>query len=172
MGGLVSLPPLPTPPEDLKIPDASQKNPSMSPKTLKQTVLPSVDQKINTDETIRNSSLLFLTAPPMDNVNLVVEKKKSLLEKQDTMTPSVEMKCTFKRGICTKHKLKGEKLTIKKRAWVKKKTGLAGWSTTRTVTYICKLDGNAESVGKSDTANSIPMPNRSPELEYSRTFGD
>ena len=72
--------------------------------------------------------------PP--NSNLVVGKKIFLLEKKETMTPSGEMNCTFKRGICTKHKLKGKKLTTKKRAWVKKKTGLAGWSTTRTVTYI------------------------------------
>ena len=136
---------------------------------------------------VENNKEMFLTAPLMEkeetmtpsvvveeppNLNLVVEKKIFLLEKKETMTPSVEMNCTFKRGICTKHKLKGEKLTIKKRTWVKKKTGLAGWSTTRTVTYICKMDEKAESVRKSDTTNSIPMPNRSPELELSRTFGD
>ena len=51
-----------------------------------------------------------------------------------------------------------------------KKTGLAGWSTSRTVTYRCRLGIKAESAGKVVITNDVPMPDRSPAVEHSRTF--
>ena len=53
-----------------------------------------------------------------------------------------------------------------------KKTGLAGWSTSRTVTYLCRLEVKAVSAKKVDITSDVPMPDRSPELKHSRTFGD
>ena len=123
-------------------------------KSAEQTVLPSVNQDPNTDDEIRNSDL-FLMAPLRDD------------GKHEAQTP-----CTFKRGVCTQHNLKGEKVITKKRSWVMKKTGLAGWSTSRTVTYLCRLEVKAVSSEKLDMANDVSMPDRSPEIEHSRTFGD
>ena len=47
--------------------------------------------------------------------------------------------CQFTRGKCTIHKLKGDKIVTKRKKWVLKKNGLYGYSTTRVVTYRCKL---------------------------------
>ena len=63
--------------------------------------------------------------------------------------PDVEMsnvvqECQFVRGICVEHKIKGEKLKIKHKAWVKKKFGY-GWLTTTKVKYSCNLMGNNSS---------------------------
>ena len=116
------------------------------------------------------------------NGEMLTEKMKSPLENIADTAPSVaenlnkdgeletQTPCTFKRGVCTEHNLRGEKVITKKRSWVMKKTGLAGWSTTRTVTYLCRFGMRAESAGIVDITNDVPMPNRSPALEHSRTF--
>ena len=152
-----------------------------SPGSTEETVLPSVEQDLNTDNIKRNDSL-FLKAPLKDDTDELTEKMKpppleniaeaapseaenlNIDGKLETKTP-----CTFVRGVCKKHNMKGEKVITKKRSWVMKKTGLAGWSTSRTVTYRCRLGIKAESAGIVVT-NDVPMPDRSPAVEYSRTF--
>ena len=46
-------------------------------------------------------------------------------------------KCQFKRGVCTIHKIKANKMVRTKKTWVKKKNGLCGWNTTKLVYYTC-----------------------------------
>ena len=46
-------------------------------------------------------------------------------------------KCQFKRGVCTLHKTKGNKMVRTKKSWVKKKNGLCGWNTSKVVYYTC-----------------------------------
>ena len=101
---------------------------------------------------------------PLENIAEAAPSEAENLNNDGTHTP-----CTFIRGVCKKHNLKGEKVITKKRSWVMKKTGLAGWSTSRTVTYRCRLELKAESAEKVIT-NDEPMPDRSPAIEHSRTF--
>ena len=54
--------------------------------------------------------------------------------------------CSFKRGICTIDGIKGNKKTISRKVWIKKKSGLYGWSTTRVVNYECVHNEKAETV--------------------------
>ena len=105
---------------------------------------------------------------PLENITEAAPSESENLNnggELETPTP-----CTFIRGVCKEHKLKGEKVITKKRSWVMKKTGLAGWSTSRTVTYRCRLGIKAESAGKVVITNNVPMPDRSPAVEHSRTF--
>ena len=51
---------------------------------------------------------------------------------------SVEHSCEFRRGICTLHKIKGEKTQRKVKKWAKKRYGY-GWVTNTIVEYTCHL---------------------------------
>ena len=133
-------------------------NLTIPPPTEAEMILESSNGEMLTEKMKSPSENIADTAPSVaENLN-----KDGELE---TQTP-----CTFKRGVCTEHNLRGEKVITKKRSWVRKKTGLAGWSTTRTVTYLCRFGMRAESAGIVDITNDVPMPNRSPALEHSRTF--
>ena len=44
--------------------------------------------------------------------------------------------CQFRRGYCTKHKIKGTKTVTNTKKWTKKNHGY-GWSTIRKVTFTC-----------------------------------
>ena len=46
--------------------------------------------------------------------------------------------CTFKKGTCVVHKLKGKKMTQSSKFWTKKKDGMYGWSYRKKVTYECE----------------------------------
>ena len=47
--------------------------------------------------------------------------------------------CTFKRGTCITHKLKGKKITHTNKFWTKKKDGMFGWSYRRKIVYECEF---------------------------------
>ena len=60
----------------------------------------------------------------------------------ENVAPS-SVKCTFKRGTCLVHKLKGEKYTDVAKKWMNRGGGKGyGWITTRTVKYRCKANRN------------------------------
>ena len=59
-------------------------------------------------------------------------------------------KCVFKRGVCTKHKLKGKKITNNSKRWGQKKEGY-GWIYSKTVKYICPHDKCLSGQTKLDT---------------------
>ena len=48
--------------------------------------------------------------------------------------------CTFKRGVCCLHKVRGEKYVDKKKSWLDRGRGRGyGWVTSKVVKYVCKV---------------------------------
>ena len=52
--------------------------------------------------------------------------------------------CEFKRGWCSTHKIKGDKIQKKVKKWTKKKFGY-GWVTSTLVEYKCQLENSGNS---------------------------
>ena len=64
------------------------------------------------------------------------DEEKPVCKNDDNLKTSG---CTHKRGICMKHKIKGNKMTQKHKRWGKVKHGY-GWIYTQTVSYSCPMD--------------------------------
>ena len=60
---------------------------------------------------------------------------------EDGMMMVETKKCEFKRGVCTEHKVKGNKMVNSTKKWQEKKSGY-GWVTIRRVTYTCSYRQN------------------------------
>ena len=73
--------------------------------------------------------------------------------------------CEFKRGICQRHKLKGEKKVTKTRVWRKKKFGF-GYVTTTKTTYSCRLQ-NVQPAAPEQRPGSSIASSLSPEIANS-----
>ena len=72
---------------------------------------------------------------------------------------STQFSCTFKRGICQVHKLKGERKVITTKKWARKKFGF-GYVTSKKTIYTC-LAG-LESPQLSTTNSAISDGSQSP----------
>ena len=100
-----------------------------------------------------------------DNSYLLVSETGSLrtkLENQDyvegntshgnnnTPDPPIDKNLNNSRKVDKKHcsicTIHGNKKTISRKVWIKKKSGLHGWSTTRVVNYECVYNEKAENV--------------------------
>ena len=68
-----------------------------------------------------------------------------------------DLECTFKRGVCVKHKLKGNKMTLNSKKWGEKKNGTYGWIHRKKVVFKCihKSDELLSVDMKSDASSSL-----------------
>ena len=77
------------------------------------------------------------------------------------------VQCTFYRGVCRIHGIKGTKNTISRKVWTKKKFGY-GYSTVKKVEWKC--DGNNWNLGGTDDADILDL-SQSPVGAISRQGG-
>ena len=104
-------------------------HPSSNLEDKKRSPVASLGEKNKTD--IRN---FFQKNLPVSN----------LPEDEGLKAPAISEKvglsenCKFKKGLCTTHKVAGEKKIITSKKWTKKKDGLSGWSVVKKVKWFCK----------------------------------
>ena len=129
-------------------------HPSSNIEDKKRSPVASIGEKNKTD--IRN---FFQKNRPVGN----------LPEEEGIKAPAISEKvglsedCKFKRGICTTHKVAGEKRVISSKKWTKKKDGLSGWSTSKKVKWFCKasievapvVQSNASEVNSESSAAPV-----------------
>ena len=98
-----------------------------------------------------------------DNSGRVGGKHKDELDSmdggEDGMMAVETKKCEFKRGVCTEHKLKGDKMVNTTKKWQKKKAGY-GWVTIRRVTYTCSYRQNIPLVSKNRPGGMVDSQQR------------
>ena len=129
----------------------TKETPKTSKKGIKKEDIRKFFQKDNSGKkpTIKKNE----TAPTTNKEN----------KKDEKVNPSG--KCEFKKGICTTHRVKGEKKIITSKKWCKKKDGLAGWSTSRKVEWLCKQNPDRTPVAPSKASELHQKSSAAPDLE-------
>ena len=104
-------------------------HPSSNIEDEKRSPIPSVGGKNKND--IRN---FFQKRRPESNL----PEDESVKAPASSEKVGLNESCKFKKGICSTHKVAGEKRIISSKRWTKKKDGLSGWSVTKKVTWFCR----------------------------------